>query len=455
MLAAVSAAGLSRFARAGEPPSDEVSVRVTAGEERFAPRPPLRWRPARGTSADTIVLDPSRSFQQVLGFGAAFTDASCIVFSQMPGAARERLLKDLFSDLGLSVCRICIGSSDYAATVYSYDEGDPDPEMMRFSIDHDRETILPALKQARAINPSLFLFASPWSPPGWMKANGSMLGGSMRKSSFAPYALYFVRFLQAYTEAGVPVEAVTVQNEVDTDQDGRMPACLWGQEYETEFVAKHLGPQFAAHKLKTRIWIVDHNYNLWGRAIAELDEPEVRRYAGGVAWHGYLGQPSAMTRVHEAHPDVPMYWTEGGPDIKDPRYQIDWASWGATFAGILRNWARSISGWNLALDENGKPNIGPFSCGGLVTVHSGTHEVTRSGQYWAFAHYARAVQRGARRIESSGSLDGVSHVAFVNPGGGTAVLLSNVGAARSFTLRLGNQEAAFDLPADSVVTLTF
>jgi glucosylceramidase len=460
MLASMSA-GVAALAQSApgqvKPPSAEIAVRVTAGDQRYAAAAPLKWQPARGSSANAIVLDPTRTFQEVLGFGAAFTDSACYTFNRLSAEARQRLFRELFdpSEMGLSVCRLCIGASDYAVKPYSFDEGAPDPQMERFSIDHDREYILPILKQARAINPGLFLFGSPWSPPGWMKSGNTMLGGAMRKSSFAPYALYFAKFLEGYAAAGVPVDGVTIQNEVDTEQEGRMPACLWGQEYETEFVSDHLGPQFASRKLSTKIWIIDHNYNLWGRAIAELDEPKVRPYVDGVAWHGYLGQPSAMTRVHEAHPDKSMHWTEGGPDIRDPRYQTDWATWGATFAGILRNWSRSIVGWNLALDEQGNPNIGPFKCGGVVTVHSKTAEVTRSGQYWAFSHYSRAVRRGARRIESAGELEGVSHVAFANPGGATAVLLANQRSARTALIRLGGMEAELALPADSLTTLSW
>ena len=234
-----------------------------------------------------------------------------------------------------------------------------------------------------------------------------------------------------------------------------MPACLWGQEYEMQFIADHLGPLFAKEKIGAKIWILDHNYSLWGRAICELDDPDVNRYVDGVAWHGYVGEVSAMTRVHQAHPEKHMYWTEGGPSYRDPEYQTDWTQWSATFAGILRNWARCIMGWNLALDEAGKPNIGPFDCGGVVTINSKTKEITRSGQYWALAHYSRAIRRGARRLESSSSLEGVSHVAFANPDGTKAVVLTNAGSERKATLRMAGMETAVNLPADSITTLTW
>lgn len=457
-LAALGVAGPAKpQSSPGKPPAGDVAVWVTAGSKRFAPEAALRWQPDQGSSAESITIEPGKNFQEILGFGAAFTDAACYTFNQLPAEARQRLFRELFhpSEMGLSVCRLCIGSSDYATKAYSFDEGAPDPEMTRFSIDHDREYILPILKLGRETNPDLFLLGSPWSPPGWIKQSGTMLGGCMRKQYYSAYATYFVRFLQAYGEAGVRVNAVTVQNEVDTNQDGRMPACQWGQEYEAEFVAQHLGPAFGKNNIDTKIWIIDHNYNLWGRAICELDDPEVSRYVDGVAWHGYLGHPSAMTRVHEAHPDKHMYWTEGGPDITDPHYATDWAQWSATFAGILRNWARCIIGWNLALDETGKPNIGPFSCGGLVTINSKTKETTRSGQYWAFAHYSRAIRRGARRVESTGNIEGVSHAAFSNSDGITAVVLTNEKAPRSVTLRTLGGQCEVHLAGNSITTLTW
>ena len=438
-------------------PAGAIEVRQTAGVKRYERQSPLQWRAAPGPGAESVVLEPSRAYQEVLGFGAALTDAACYNLNRLPASAREKLLREFFdpSEANFGVCRICLGASDYAAKVYSYDEGEPDPDMKRFSIGHDKEYILPILRQARAIDSDLYLLGSPWSPPGWMKAGGSMLGGSMRKSSFAAYAKYFVKTLQDYAAEGVPLNAISVQNEVDTDQGAKMPACLWGQEYEMEFVARHLGPQLAASKIDTKIWILDHNYNLWGRAIDELDDPRVKRYVDGVAWHGYAGQPAAMTRVHAAHPETHMYWTEGGPSYREPGYLKDWARWGSEITGILRNWSRCVIAWNLALDENGKPNIGPFDCGGVVTIDSRTGEISRSGQYWALTHFSRAFRRGAKRIESSGDFAGISHVACMNPDGTAAAVLTNSSAERMLRLRVGGSECQVHLPADSVSTLTW
>jgi glucosylceramidase len=437
--------------------TNDVDVRVTSPETRYAPAPPLRWRQASaGPAADAVILEPGQAVQPILGFGAAFTDAACSVMGEMAEGAREALLQELFNpkQMGLNVCRTCIGSSDYARKVYSYDEGEPDPELKRFSIDADRAYVLPVIRRARSINPELFLLGTPWSPPNWMKDNNSMLGGTIRRHYLDAYADYFVKFLQAYKDEGVFVNAVSPQNEVDTDQDSSMPACLFPQEIEVRFVGKYLGPALERAGIESKIWLIDHNYNLWGRAIAELDDPTVRRYSNAVAWHGYLGESEWMKKVLAAHPDVEMYWTEGGPDYTDPAYLTDWAKWSGTFAGILRNGARCIMGWNIALDEAGKPKVGPFDCGGLVTVHSKTKEVTRSGQYWAFAHYSRAMARGAVVIGSQGGPEPVAHVAARNPDGSYALVLTNAGAApRRVELRLGPRTTELSLAGDSVTTL--
>jgi glucosylceramidase len=457
---AVSSSSLGTFAKetaSGESKAGSISVYVTGGSQRFALAPAIAWKQGSPSSSNTITLTPARKFQDVLGFGAAFTDAACYTFNRLSASELESIFHELFhpSAMGLNVCRTCVGSSDYATKVYSYDEGDPDPELKRFSVDHDKQYILPILRKARKVNPDLFLFSSPWSPPGWMKSNKSMLGGNMRREFMPSYANYFLKFLQAYEEEGVPIQAITVQNEVDTDQDGRMPACIWPQEYEADFVRQNLGPTFEKAGVKTKIWLVDHNYNLWGRAIGELETSDVRRYANAIAWHGYVGQPEWIDRVREAYPDAEMYWTEGGPDYTRPDYATDWCSWSKTFTGILRHWCRSITGWNLALDEKGRPNIGPFSCGGLVTVHSQTKEITRSGQHAAFMHYSSRIRRGARRFDSQSRSTTVDHVALENPDGERVMVLTNPGAQQTVSIELDKLYADVTLATDSVTTLTW
>lgn len=455
---AASSTASRRLSAWAAPTAGPIKAWRTTGQQRYAPIDAPAWQSGAPTSPMSIRLDPGRRYQSLLGFGAALTDASCYLLEQLNPAKRKAILDECFGPSGLrfSVARTTVGSSDYSVTAYSYDDTDqPDPDLAHFSIEHDRKYILPLLKEARQANPDLFYFSSPWSPPGWMKASHTLLGGAMRKHYFPAYAQYFVKFLQGYAVDGVKINAITVQNEVDTDQDGRMPQAIWGQEYEMDFVKEHLGPALQKASLDTRIWILDHNYSLWGRAADELSDPDVYKYVDGIAWHGYVGDPSAMTRVHDMFPARHAYWTEGGPDISAKDYATDWAKWSSTFTGILRNWARCIVSWNLVLDENGKPNIGPFSCGGVVTVNSKTREVTRSGQFWAFAHYAKTIQRGAQVIASSGDLKDIDHIAAQNPDGSHVLVLTNSGREQSVQCALADQSFTLSLPPDSVTTLAW
>ncbi|MBE7220739.1 MAG: hypothetical protein INR64_19905, partial [Caulobacteraceae bacterium] len=339
----------------------------------------------------------------MLGFGSAFTEGACTVLSAMSASARAALLGEVYGPAGLnlSVARSCIGASDYSTHAFSYDEGStPDPTLQRFSIAPDRPAVIPVLQELQRERPDLFLFASPWSPPAWMKYGGSMLGGSIRPENLAVYARYIGRYLDAYAAEGVRVQAVTVQNEIDADQGGRMPAAAWPQETDSLYMSTHLGPELARRGGRTRMWMLDHNYNLAGRVLDQLADPRVNAVVDAVAWHGYVGAPTEMTRVHDAFSTKGAHWTEGGAMVDDPDYLTGWTKWAQTIAGVLNNRAQSFTTWNVALDEHGRPNIGPFTCGGLVTVRSSDHAVVRTGLYYALGHYARVIARGDRILAS-------------------------------------------------------
>jgi len=439
-------------------PASDIAVWFTNEKQRFATGHPIPWQPASTPpAADSIQLVVANKFQDILGFGGCFSDAACYVINQLHAPTRDQLLHEMFhpSEMGLGVNRTCIGAADSAASLYSYDEGEPDPELKRFSIDHDREYILPLLRRVREINPEVFYFSSPWSPPGWMKWNKSMLGGSMSRQYLSSYAQYFLKFLQAYSAAGVPIQAITTQNEIDTDQHGQMPACTWSQECDSEFIIEHLGPLFEKTNTPTKIWILDHNFVYWGRVISQLDDPDFRRYANSVAWHAYTGEPSMMSKVHAAHPEVEMYYTEGSTDYNDPHYRDDWTKWSKTYTDVLNNWCRAGVAWNVATDEHGKPNIGPYPCGGILIINPRTQEIIRSGQYWALAHFSRPIRRGARRFESQSLATNLGHVAVENPGGEKVLILTNLGAARTIQLNQELSSAMVSLEANSIATLVW
>src|SRR5215469_7207010 len=453
----------------------------TTAQEKFQPiQSPPQWRAGGESSPLTIHLEPATRYQEILGFGGAFTDASCYLLHQMEPDARHALLSNLYgpSGLRLSVGRTCIGTSDYSTKMYSYDDTpEPDPELKHFSIERDQAWIVPTLREAQEINPDLYLFSCVWSPPGWMKTGGSMLGGCMMERYFAAHAQYFVKFLQAYADAGVKVQAVTVNNEVDTDQDGHFPATLWAQQHEMVFVAFNLGPAIEKASLGTKIWILDHNYNLWGRVADELSNPQVSKYVDGVAWHSSAGTPDAMTRIREMFPDKHMYFTEGGPPAhlfgpseerhpgQQPRHDrpafgTDWTRWSSSFTGMLRNWSRCICVWNLLLDENGRPDITnpprPMRLDGLVSIDTKTKELSYSGNYYAFPHYSKLIERGARVFASSGDLPGVEHVAAENPDKSRVLVLTNSNSAeKEVHCRLGNQMLRASLPSDSITSFVW
>jgi glucosylceramidase len=439
-------------------PLSEIAVRVTNANQKFAAATPIQWQPAPATpSPDAIQIVPANRFQDILGFGGCFSDASCYVINRLRPALRDEFLHDLChpSALNLNVNRTCIGSADSAATLYSYDDGDADPDLKRFSIAHDREYILPILRQVRQINPDVFYFSSPWSPPGWMKWNKSMLGGSMSRQYLASYAQYFLKFLQAYAAEGVQIHAITTQNEIDTDQHGQMPACTWSQECEYEFITDHIGPLFEKTNTPTKIWILDHNYVYWGRVISQLDDPQFRQYVNCVAFHPYVGEPAMMSKVHAAHPEAELYFTEGSTDYNDPHYQDDWTKWSIVYTDVLNNWCRSAAAWNIATDQHGKPNIGPYPCGGIVIINPDTQEIIKSGQYWSLSHFSRTIQRSARRIESQSAAANLHHVAVENPDGQKVLVLTNTGAARMVEICQGLSSAKIALEENSIATLTW
>jgi glucosylceramidase len=455
---------------------------VTHATEKYAMCPPMPWSPAAsGSHLATVEIDSTRQYQPLLGFGVALTDASCFLLSGMPAPARHAFLSDIFSPSGLNLNmgRCCIGSSDYSRSVYCYDDVDGDTNLDHFSLKHDEAYILPTLREIRSIHPDLFLVATPWSPPGWMKtygttfggrtkenyldpyanliwdvANDSMLGGWMSERYLDVYARYLQKFLLGYAQAGAPVQALTTQNEIDTTQQGRMPACRWSPLLEAAFVRDHLGPMLRAQPERTQIWILDHNYDHYRRVAAQLQDKELGRYVDGIAWHGYFGTPDQMSRLHQQDSNVPFYWTEGGPFVDDPDYATGWAKWGGIFTDALENWCRCAIAWNVMLDPRGKPNLGPYNCAGLVTLNDdGT--LVKSGQYYALRHFSRHLQRNSRRIASQTTQPGLRHVAVENPDGSHALVLSNPADATELRVVAAGQQVSFTLPKDSVATLVW
>ncbi len=331
------------------------------------------------------------------GFGVAITGSSCYLLNKMEKAERTEFLKSIYSPCGLnlSVGRISIGASDYSAELYSYDDVAFDTELKHFSIARDEEYIIPMIKEILAIKPDLYIFASPWSPPGWMKTGGSMCGGYMRREFVECYAEYVVKFIKAYEAHGIKISAITPQNEPEAQQQGLMPACMWHPEIEAEYI-KILKKKLSENGIDVKVWMYDHNFDGTDRVLWMLEnDKDLLANCDGVAFHYYADNIEKTLRISEKYPELELNFTEGGPRLYD-NYGTDWCKWSIMIGKALTCGYKSFTGWNLMLDEMGSPNIGPFFCGGLVTRNSMSGELSFSGQYKALKHIAPYLEKGAK-----------------------------------------------------------
>src|SRR4029077_15097101 len=428
--------------------------------EALQEKPALTFAAARLPQL-TIAVNDAVKYQEMDGFGASITDSSAWLLSQkLTSAQRTALLKQLFDakqGIGLAVLRQPMGSSDFSLTDYSYDDmaaGQSDPEMKHFTIDRDRQYILPVLREALAVNPKLKIIASPWSPPGWMKSSGSMIGGTLLPSSYAPLARYFVRFVESYEAAGVPLFAVTPENE-PRNIPSDYPGMGMTAEEQTVFIREHLGPAFRDAHLKTKIMAFDHNWDLMDFPHTVLSDPKAAEFLAGTASHCYGGSPDAQTKIHDRFPGKGIWLTEcSGGEWQKGNLLVAQAD---LIIETTRNWGQSVVLWNLALDQNHAPHLGGCTdCRGVVTIdHSKSPTmVIPTVDYTALAHASKFVAPGALRIDSTSSEESpLKHVAFRNSDGSIVLLaLTPSESAVTFSIAWHDQYATYSLPPRAAVT---
>jgi len=423
---------------------DSVAVYLTTPDQQQL----FKQQAAIGKSPDTatinIVMDSSRQYQEIEGFGASVTGASAYVMQQYLSAdQRKALLEDLFSadkGIGINYIRMSIGASDFSTEPYTYDDipaGQRDDSLTHFTIAHDEKDVIPVLKEVVAINPDIHIMGSPWSPPAWMKTSGKLEGGSLRPDAYEVYARYFIKYIKAFGAAGIKITALTTQNE--PQYEAYYPSMKMTAPDQGAFIKDHLGPLLEKEGLskQTSIILFDHNWNSPEYPISILDDSLIARYTAGAAFHCYEGAVGAMSKVHDAHPEKGLYFTEcsGG-------------SWSPSFAdnlqymvrqlliGTINNWSKNVLLWNMALDEKngpttnkpaaGKENRGCMTCRGVVTVNSTDGAVTKNIEYYALAHFSKFVRPGAKRIFSSSLPDkGIENVAFLNADGSRVMVVIN------------------------------
>jgi len=450
-------------------PGPSVQVVETTGDRAMLLQTqPSVWFASGGNSSGLVItVDTTTQFQQMDGFGASLTDSSAwLIWNKLSTSQQTALLQQLFSPssgIGISFLRQPMGATDFSASGnYSYDDvpaGQTDPSLTNFSIAHDTAYIIPLVKQALSINPNIKVVALPWSPPAWMKTSGTMNGGNMNPSYFPSLAQYFVDFVEAYQQQGIPIYALSVQNEPLNSTTGYPSESLAASD-ESTFIASNLGPALNAAQLaNVKIFAYEHNWDNTAYPESVLGS-SAAQYVGGSSFHCYAGDSSAQSTVETAFPAKDIWFTECSGTV------------GSSFAGDLvwnaehlligatRNWARSVSLWNLALDQNSGPKNGTCSnCRGVVTIDDGVSpaNVTFNVEYYVLGHLGKFVVPGAHRIDSNTFGAGsIEDVAFQNPDGSIVLLVLNSASnAGTFAVSFNGQSFNYTLPAGAVATFSW
>ncbi|GLQ88292.1 glycoside hydrolase family 30 protein [Dyella flagellata] len=420
---------------------------------------------ARGSSPADIVIDVQKRFQTMVGFGAAMTDSSAwLIQHKLNFFQRRALLHELYGPppaLGFNMMRLTVGASDFSLKPYTLDDvpfGQVDPQLQHFNVTPTVQDVIPTVRQILAINPGLRIVASPWSAPAWMKTSENLIGGELLPQYESTYADYLVKYLDTYLGYGIPIFAVTLQNE-----PGFVPITYPGMEVpeatRARIVAQYLGPKLASRKQKTQIWEWDHNWSQPEQPLSMLATPDAARYIDGVAWHCYEGSQYAQGRVHRASPQKDTYITEcsGGDWASSANGELLWFTRELLVTGI-RQWARGVVYWNLALDEQHGPHFGGCdACKGVVTINSHTGEVGRNDEYYALAHFSRFVLPGAVRVESTMTDKGFNNVAFQNATDGSIVLVivNSNASEHPVSIAQGQTRFEYTMPPQSVATFVW
>lgn len=420
---------------------------------------------ARGSLPADVVIDVNRKYQTMVGFGAAMTDSSAwLLQNKLNDLQRSTLLHELYGpppNLNLNMMRLTIGASDFSLKPYTLDDvpfGEVDPQLQHFNVVSNLHDVIPTVREVLSINPGLRIIASSWSAPAWMKTSENLIGGELLEQYESTFADYLVKYLDTYQGYGIPIYALTLQNE-----PGFIPITYPGMEMpaatRARIVAQQLGPKLASRRPKTRILEWDHNWNQPEQPLNALAAPEAARYIDGVAWHCYQGSPYAQSRVHRVYPQKDVYITEcsGGDWASSKNGELLWFSRDLLIAGI-RQWARGVVYWNLALDENHGPHFGGCdACKGVITIDSQTGAVSRNDEYYALAHFSTFVLPDAVRVESTATDQGIANVAFQNPADGSIVLVmvNSNADARRVSVAEGKTRFEYAMPPLSVATFVW
>lgn len=410
---------------------------------------------------NVIVIDDTKEYQSFIGVGAAITDASAhLIQNSLNAQKRDEVLNELFGDngLGLDFTRLTIGASDFSITHYSLNDmpkGQSDIGMEKFSLSAMPKEVLPTIKAAKAINPSLSIMASPWSAPNWMKTTDSMIGGTLRPEYYEAFANYFVKYDTEMAKEGISIDYVSIQNEPHFSPTN-YPGMKLDPKMRADFVKNHLGPKFAKIENAPKILEWDHNWDEPQSPTEVLNDKDANKYFDGIAWHCYAGDVSAQSKVQAQFPDKNVYFTEcsGGEWAKDWNDAFAWQV-DNLIIGSTRNWAKGVLLWNIALDEKFGPHLGGCgNCRGVLTINSQNGEISRNLEYYALGHISKYVMLGAKRIESNSGKNGINNVAFKNPNGSIVVIaVNNAKTTQNFSIEIAKNFYNVELTKGAAATL--
>jgi len=381
-----------------------------------------------------IFVDPAKTFQSVLGIGGALTDASAETFYKLPADKQKEILNAYYNTetgIGYTLARTNIQSCDFSSDTYSY-VADNDVALKTFNIDHDRKYRIPFIKSAiTAAGGKLTLFATPWSPPAWMKTNNDMLHGGKLKPEFdQAWANFYVKFIKAYEKEGIPVWGLSTQNEPMANQ--KWESCIYTAEDERDFIKNYLGPTLHKSGMADKKVIAwDHNRDLMYQRLSTIyEDPEAAKYVWGAGFHWYVRDVfDNVKRVNEAFPDKNLMFTEGCSERFDLSRIEDW-KWGEVYGkSMVNDFNNGIVGWtdwNILLDEQGGPNhVGNF-CYAPIHANIQTGKLTYMNSYYYIGHFSKFVRPGAKRIISSSNRDQLLTTAFVNKDNKLVVIVLNL-----------------------------
>lgn len=446
-----------------------VFITASTTDQRLSRAETLEFKPANQPleTEISVFVNPRKTFQTFLGIGGAITDASAEVFAQLPEDKQEELLTayyDADKGIGYTLARTNLSSCDFSSASYDYIE-EGDKELKTFSIAHDMGYRIPLIKKAiEAAGGKLLLYASPWSPPAFMKDNNDVLhGGKLLPEFYDSWALHYTKFIKAYEAEGMPIWGITIQNEPMATQ--RWESCIYTAEEERDFLKNHLGPIMEKEGLGDKNIVVwDHNRDLiCNRANTIFEDPEAAKYAWGIGFHWYEtwtgGEPmhNSLGNIKESFPTKNLLFTEGCQERFDPEKYQFWGHAERYGSSIINDFNQGTVGWtdwNILLDQTGGPNHVQNLCFAPIHGNTETGELIYTPSYYYLGHFSKFIRPGAKRVSTVSSRSPILSTSFMNENGSLITVIMNKSDQEiSYKIHIESEAISLTIPAHAMQTI--